>query len=1631
VSSFVHLHVHSEYSLLDGACRVDDLCRVSAEEGSPGIALTDHGVMFGAVDFYDTSRKYGLTPIIGCEAYIAPRGRFDRSVRDEAHVTLLAASDEGYKNLTALISKGFLEGYYYKPRIDMDLLAKHNAGLIVLSGCMSGLVAAPLLKNDRTASVKNARMFSEIFGDRFYIEIMRHGMPEEEIINDGLISIARELSLPLVATNDSHYLSRGDAQAHDVLLCIGTGKTVADTSRMKFFSDEFYVKSPQEMRELFADVPEACDNTIAIVKRIDIKIPEKVFYLPDYPVPKTAAADIAGVLAGSVARLHAVHSRAAAPAGASTTGAALPAAPFDTGVVTAGLELDAHGAGMAAACGAGSLAIATDAGEERVVDMSADDYLRLVCEKGLIERYGAERAKSDEVLRQRLEYELGVIIAMGFASYFLIVWDFIKFARDSDIPVGPGRGSAVGSLVAYCLKITDLDPLKFGLIFERFLNPDRISMPDIDTDFCVERRDEVIAYVTEKYGKDRVAQIVTFGTMAARAAIRDAGRALAVPLPDVDRVAKLIPSGPGGLSIAKALEQIPELKALYDINPQIRRLVDTASSIEGLARHASTHAAGVVISKNPLIEHVPLVRIGEGDVNTQYEMGDVERVGLLKMDFLGLRNLTVMKAATDEIRRTTDPAFELATIPDDDVRTYEMLGRGETLGVFQLESEGMRRVCIDLKPSTLADIIALVALYRPGPMDWIPQYINNKHGRTKPTYLHPKLVAILGETYGIACLRVGTAVWYADGTMKPIEDVRAGDAILTYDAPTGSLREGVAEKVWPSGRKPLLRITLSTGTVIECSEDHRFPTPVGDRLARDLRPNQGLRKKNYIHNAPESVLFEAWQTSKNDWSLSVGMDRAYVLGLLVGDGSLKVKGSKNITCATRADAEFVASISRQAFDCDTSIYFNTRAWYVGLAFYTAPKPTPLTLWLDEVYGGRMWCRTSKEKSIPASAIDWPEEERIALLRGLWDADGTYAGPAQYYRSTSPLLIRQVAALLSSLKIAYYVRETMVMVQDRSRFTALVQGPLMPTKRVTLSRMRNAMPVLTNALVGYLRPSLPISDALARRCFARATARTYTKVTPSSTYLMRIPGFWDAYSRSYEELYLSDSRPVYVDSIKSIESDECFDLQMADQSSPYFIANGVATHNCYQEQVMQIARDVAGFTMGQADELRKVMGKKQKEKIPVYREKFIAGAAAASGIDAKLAEDIFAFVEPFAGYGFNKSHAAAYGWIAYQTAFLKANHPVAYFAALMTSVRDKTDKLVEYIDEAKKMGVAVLPPDVNESLVDFAVVGTQIRFGLAAVKGIGAGAVRAVLEAREDGKFVDFFDCVRRVDPKHVNRKVYEALIKCGAFDTLPGNRAQLLDALDAALEGANRAARDREMGQFSLFGEAIDAPAAMTPALRPIAPPSTLESLAWEKETLGIFVSGHPLSDVAEALVRGGASQVKDLRTLEDEAPVRIAGLVTAVRRTMTKAQSQMLIAMVEDMSGAVEVVVFPKQYPVLQGFFSEDAIIIVNGRLRLRERRGSTPGEETPLELSVTANDVSRFERGAAPPKIMGWHVTVTRKAHIDELAVLLAEWPGTVPLCVHINGETVMRSLAASTQMRIRLAAIVGEANVREGPP
>jgi DNA-directed DNA polymerase III PolC len=1471
VSSFVHLHVHSEYSLLDGACRVDDLCRRTADGGAPGVALTDHGVMFGAMEFYYAAREHALTPIVGCEAYIAPRGRFDRTVRDEAHVTLLAADLVGYRNLTALISKGFLEGYYYKPRIDMDLLAKHHEGLIVLSGCMSSLCAQPLLKNDYDGAKQAAKSFHDIFGDRFYIEIMRHGIAEQDLVNDGLIKLAREMNLPLVATNDSHYLNRGDAQAHDVLLCIGTGKTVADTSRMKFMTDEFYVKSAEEMRELFADVPDACDNTLEIAKRIDIRIPEKQFNIPIFPVPQA--------------------------------------------------ETDPQMPALLA------------------FEKTPEEYLREICEAGLIERYGAERARTDTVLRERLNYELDVILTMGFPSYFLIVWDFIKFARDRDIPVGPGRGSAVGSLVSYVLKITDMDPIKFDLIFERFLNPDRISMPDIDTDFCVERRDEVIRYVTDKYGSDRVAQIVTFGTMAARAAVRDAGRALGVPLGDVDRVAKLIPSGPGGLSIEKALKQIPELKSLYDTSPFVRKLLDTAASIEGLARHASTHAAGVVISNDPLVNITPLIKLGDDDVNTQYDMGWVERIGLLKMDFLGLRNLTVMKNAVDEIRRTENPQFDLATIPDDDAKTFEMLSRGETTGVFQLESDGMRRVVTDLRPNTLDDIVALVALYRPGPMEWIPQYISNKHGRTKLTYLHPKLEPILAPTYAVAC--------YQEQIMQIARDI-AGFTMGQADELRKVMGKKQKEKI------PFYREKFVNGAI----ETSGISAKLADDIFAFVEPFAGYGFNKCAHGSTEIQLPDGTRLTL---SAAHKNPPAEIMAMWP-DGQIRPHKVARIVRTGRKALLHVRTASGKSIKVTPEHRLLTTEGYrevgemtVGMELITAPKRV-----------------TQNQRDV----------RRAAMIR------------------------RNQAA------------EHRARVSRRVKAYQAGRDP--EEKRRHMLRMHEMYPHLTRRGVAAMHERL-------KWLLVNDPAWTYDTGPGYGRCSIASNGMWCASTPERDMCEWLIDRAIPFEMHKVLATGRICDF--------YF--NGI-----YWE--MDGMDRAPGYFAEKYGELPYVVVTPEDFKATVLRHLGVEHAANGDPIASiepcgeAMTYDVEMAPDGPLNYIANRivshnSHAVAYGWIAYQTAYLKANYPREYLAALMTSVKDKTDKLVEYLDEAKKLGIGVLPPDVNESRVDFTVVGEDIRFGLAAIKGAGDAAVRAIIEAREGGgRFTDLFDFVKRLDLRAVNRKVCEALIKCGALDGLPGNRAEQLDALETALEMAGRAARDKESGQFSLFGESEAAQSDLRPQLRTLPAPPVLEQLGWEKETLGIFVSGHPLADVAEALARGGAVPVKDLRAREDDELVTVAGMLTAVRRTLTKAQQQMLIATLEDMTGSVECIVFPKNYAQLQAPFVTDAIVTIRGRVRFRERRGSTPGDEAPVELSLTVNEVKTFERRDVPPPPKGWHVTATSVVEIDALARLLDESPGTVPVVLHVGDafERVPRGISNSVYVRNELESIFGGAGVWEAP-
>jgi DNA polymerase-3 subunit alpha len=1055
---FVHLHNHTEFSLLDGASRVERLVARAKELGMPAVAITDHGTMSGVIDFYKHAVKKGIKPVVGCEVYVAPRSRLEKTtVEGEAyyHLVLLAENAAGYRNLMELVSRAHTEGFYYKPRVDKELLREYHGGLIALSACLAGELPSLLLRGDNAGAEALAREYAAIFGpDNFFIELQDHGLPEQKTVNPMLAALAAKIGVGLVATNDIHYIDRQDAESHDVLLCIQTGKTVDDAARMRFTGSEFYLKSADEMAALFAAYPEALANTARIAERCDLSLEFGKLYLPEFPIP---------------------------------------------------------------------------AGQ------TPEEYLRALCLEKLPARYpAAGKTETD-----RLDYELATIAQMGFTSYFLIVWDFVNYARQQGIAVGPGRGSAAGSIVAYLLGITNIDPLQYGLLFERFLNPERVTMPDIDIDFCYVRRGKIIEYVVERYGADRVAQIITFGTMAAKAAIRDVGRALNMPYGDVDRIAKLVP-GELGITLHRALEISSELKTLYQADPEIKKLLDLAMSVEGLPRHASTHAAGVVIANEPLTHYVPLQNSSEGFVTTQYDKDRIEEIGLLKMDLLGLRTLTVIGDALAHIKENRGLTIDIDAIPLDDPKTAAMLSAGDTAGVFQMESSGMTNLVKELKPEKFEDLIPLVALYRPGPLGsgMVTDFINGRHGRKKVTYLHPLLEPILKDTFGV---------------------------IL-----------------------------------------------------------------------------------------------------------------------------------------------------------------------------------------------------------------------------------------------------------------------------------------------------------------------------------------------------------------------------------------------YQEQVMQIASTLAGFTLGQADLLRRAMGKKKPEVIAAQRENFMKGAAE-HNISPKLAEEIFNLIAHFADYGFNKSHSAAYALVAYQTAWLKANYPQEFMAALLTSVMGANDKVGFYIEECRRMGLSVQPPDINASSAGFTVDGAAIRFGLAGVKNVGDNAIAGILAVRaEGGRFASLVDFCSRIDMRLVNKRMLESLIKCGAFDSFGWKRSQLLAALDQAAEVAACRQRDRDSGQLGLFGDDSDA------CTDDIVPPRLdelphAELLAMEKEMTGFYVTGHPLDQYREIMKTYTAVGLLSGGEYGDGQSVKVAGLVAGAKRITTKSGDMMCFVNLEDFTGQVEVVVFPRLFDKVNRIVLPDAAVAVSGRLNV--------GEET---VKIIAEDIVPLDAGA-----------------------------------------------------------------------
>lgn len=1058
---FVHLHTHTAYSLLDGACRLDELVKKAKEENMPALAITDHGVMYGVVDFYKACKKAQVKPIIGCEVYVAPNSRFDKrpNIDDSPyHLVLLAKNNTGYQNLIKLVSLAWLEGFYYKPRVDKKILAQYSEGLIALSACLAGEIPSLLMADKYEEAKESALWHQNVFGpENYYLELQNHGLHEQVKVNRKLAQISEETGIPLVATNDVHYVTQEDAKVQDVLMCIQMAKILEDESRMRFDTREFYLKSWDEMNLAVGEYQAALGNTLKIAERCQVDFTFGENHMPVFQVPE---------------------------------------------------------------------------------GFTIETYLDKLCLEGLEKRYSKPTSKAYE----RLNYELGIIREMGYAGYFLIVWDFIRFARSEGIYVGPGRGSAAGSLVSYTLGITDIDPLKYDLLFERFLNPERVSMPDIDIDFCYERRSEVIDYVVRKYGKDRVAQIITFGTMAARAAIRDVGRVMNIPLGLVDKVAKLIPNELG-ITISKALEVSPELRDMVRENPQIKELVYTAMALEGMPRHAGTHAAGVVISQEPLDYYLPLQKTSDGGVTTQFAKENVEEIGLLKMDLLGLRTLTVINNAVDLIEKTHGTRLDFNKIDLDDSLTYELLGKGESVGVFQLESSGLRAILKDLKPEHFEDIIALVALYRPGPLGsgMVEDFIARKHGKKAIEYLHPLLEPILKPTYGV---------------------------IL-----------------------------------------------------------------------------------------------------------------------------------------------------------------------------------------------------------------------------------------------------------------------------------------------------------------------------------------------------------------------------------------------YQEQVMRIASALAGFTLGQADLLRRAMGKKKPEIIAGLKQEFIEGAGL-NQIEPQVAVKIFELIEFFAGYGFNKSHSAAYALLAFQTAYLKAHYPVEFMAALLTSVMESADRVPFYIAECQSMGIKVLPPDINESRENFMVIGPNIRFGLAAVKNVGKGAILAILAARDqEGSFRSLQDFCKRIDLSQVNRRVIESLIRCGAFGSVPGNRVQLLQVLDICIEQGQELQKNANSNQLSLFdvGEAagftLDFPELKLPDVEDF---SQRDILAMEKEILGLYVSGHPLEEYTEVLKTKTKKQIADLTQEMDGTRIVVGGVITSLRRSVTKKGETMAYCFLEDLTGSIEVLIFPRVLEQYHHIIEPDKVVLIRGRVNAQEDSPKLFAEEiTILTLS------------------------------------------------------------------------------------
>ena len=1558
--SFVHLHNHSEYSMLDGLAKVKKMAKHAVEQNMPAIAITDHGVMHGVIEFSDACADAGVKPIIGMEAYLTKRGRrmsdrdnnFDRSPH---HLLLLAMNQTGYKNLMRLATLSQLEGFYYKPRVDHDALRDNAEGIICTSGCPSAEIPRLILEGKDDEARKITQWYLDTFKDRFYFEIQEHALPEFKQVNERVIAWACEFGVPVIATNDAHYVKQADAIPHDLMLCIQTTSLFTDPKRMKFNDDSYYLRSEDEMRALFDPIcPEAITNTVELANRCDVKLKDKAFHLPHFKRPVRFADD-----SDYMRYLCEVgfEVRYGVPAREDGTDFVwvheqMPPLPED-GFLKESRVTSHESSGLAVV--RRSLPIVYS-GEDKPIKLTALSPLALP---------GADThpAMTPRRLRERLKFEIDTINQMGFATYMLIVWDLIRFCREANI-WWDVRGSAAGSMVSHVLMLTNVEPVSNDLYFERFLNPERVTMPDIDMDFPDDQRYKLVDYTIDKYGADKVAQIITFGTMAARGSLKDIGRVLDIPLGEVSRVTQLVPAIPGKpITLKEALEQVPDLKRIYDTEAHLKELYDKAMLVEGAVRNAGTHAAGIVIADKPLIEYAPLHRLTGTPITerlnavTQFEMNHLESIGLLKMDYLGLSMLTIIRKACELIEQRHGIKYTLDNIPVHEKATYDTLSKGDVVGIFQVEGQGMRNLMIDMKPTRFENIVAAISLFRPGPMEYIPSYIKRLHGEEPVKYHHPDLEPIFGETYGI-CVS-GDAMLFdpITGKRHRMDEVGALKELHLQGVNDGDLSPAVGRVThWVhNGRKPVFKLRLANGAEIKVTAEHKLLTEVGWTRLCDLKPG------DYV------------ATPKKLMGASCSFDRARlrVLGYLLADGDIGNLAAVNFISKEPA---LIAEYERcvKFFDNirTVSIQQIRNVTRVSVAKDVSPiyhQPNSLLAWLRELglKRARGGC-TSDQKFVPNFVFGLNEEDIRFFLASLWDCDGYVSRNLCHYKTISERLARDVQTLLLRLGIRSVIYTSgytttsgkartayQVTLYNTRLFAALVQ-PMMVHggKRAVVCDAVDSPTVARDMFVRELDTAAPMPRrrlmadyGMDRQHFMAkglARPRIGVGVVEGVASALNLTATLRSSNVCWEE----------IESIDPAGEEDVFDLTV--EGFHNFVANNIIVHNCvYQEQIMRVARDFAGYSMGEADTIRKAVSKKVKEQLDKHKSKFRAGAEK-KGYPGEVADQIWADIEFFARYGFNKSHAAIYASITCQTAWLKATYPLEYFCALLTVESGNTDKITGLIGDAKQHGIKILPPSVNASVEDFSIqtppptpplkaerprseaegrrgeTEGSLRFGLMAIKNVGSGPVGSIIEARnKGGPFKSLDDFARRVEMNTINKRAFESLIKVGAFDAF-GTRPQLLAVVDQMIGAATTARRAAERGQGMLFGglnmeSGDDAELITLPKNVKDIPKK--QQLQEEKELIGTYVSEHPLQATLDVLQDQVTHSSATLGPADNGQKVRVAGVISFIRPHTTKTGKAMAFGEMEDLFGRIELTIFPRTWDEYQGLLIKDQAVLISGK--------------------------------------------------------------------------------------------------------